>query len=58
MRVTIDGEAVADSIDSHMAWNTTKSEDWEHFIVIIWLDNLANVEDSSLILVVLAEEVE
>jgi len=40
--VTIDGEAVVDTVDSHVAWDTTEAEAWECLVTIIWLKDRTN----------------
>ena len=42
---TIDGKAVAHAVDSHVSWNSTVTEDREHFVVIVRFNDLANVPD-------------
>ena len=45
---------MTDTIDSHVARDTTETVDREASIEIIWLNHLTNVLDGSLVLVVRA----
>lgn len=57
-RVAVHGKAVVHRVDSKMARNTSKTEDWERLVKIVWLDDLTNISESGLVLVVLAEVME
>jgi len=50
--VAIHGKAVVNTIDAEMSRNTTESKDWEASIVVVWLNNSTDIEESSLVLVV------
>ena len=56
--VAIDSEAVAHSVDSHVARDSTKAENGEVLVVVVRLDHRADVHQSTLVLVVLSKIVE
>jgi len=56
LSITIDWEAMADTIDTHVAWNTAKTIDWETSVEVIRFNDLADHVDSCLVLIICAEE--
>ena len=54
--VAIDWEAMADTIDTHVAWNTAKTIDRETSVEVIRFNDLANHVDSCLVLIICAEK--
>ena len=55
---SVDSEAVTDSIDSHMARNTSETEHWEHLIIVVGLDNATHIENGFLVLIVRSKVVQ
>ena len=53
--VSIEGEAVTNSINANVPWDTSKSKDREHSVVIVRFDDLTYIEDGSLVLIVLTQ---
>ena len=41
-----------DSIETHMSWDTSETENWETFVVIIWFNHLTDFKNCTLILIV------
>ena len=56
--ITIDCKAMVHTIYAHVPRNTTEAEDWEALVVVIGLDDLANLPDCCFILVVVPKVVE
>ena len=54
--IAIDWEAMADTIDTHVAWNTSKTIDRETSVEVIRFNDLANHVDSCLVLIICAEK--
>ena len=50
--ISIDWEAMTNSISPHVSWNTTKSENWEWSVCIIWLYYITYITDCWFVLVV------
>ena len=55
--VAIDCEAMLDTVDSYVPWDSSKSEYGEAFIIVVWLDNLSNRPDCRLVWIVRAQVV-
>ena len=55
LRVSIDSEAMANSINSYVTWDASKSKDREHSVIIVRFDDLSYIEDRSLVLIVLTQ---
>ena len=51
LSIAIDSEAMADSIQSQVARDSTEAEDWEVTIIVIRFNDLSNVMQRLLILV-------
>ena len=51
LRITIHWEAMTDLIYAHEARHTTEAKDWETTIVIVWLDNQADIPERLLVLI-------
>ena len=52
LRVTIHRETVADTVDAGVARNATEAENGEASVVVVRLNDGANVEDGSLVLII------
>jgi len=37
--VAVDSEAVLNSIDAKVSWDSTKAKDWEALITVVWLED-------------------
>lgn len=46
---------MTDSIDAEVTGDSSKPENGEHLIIVIWFDNLSNIENCALILVLGAQ---
>ena len=58
LRISIDSEAVINTVDTHVSRDTSKSEDWETLVMIIWLNYLTNLVNRTLILIIVSKVVE
>lgn len=47
-----------DTIDTHVARNSSKAKHWEHFVSVIGFHNLADIENCVFVLVLLTHSVE
>ena len=56
--VSVHGEAVIDTVDTHVSWDTTESEEREHLVAIIRLNDLADLPNRSFVLVIRTEIME
>ena len=56
LQIASDGEAVTSGCMAHATVLTSKAKDWEHFILVVRLDDMANLVDGVVILVLRAHK--
>ena len=58
LRVAVHCEAVVNTVDTQVPGDTTESKDWEQFVRVVWFNDLANIGDSTLVLVLSSKVME
>lgn len=58
LRVAVHCEAVVNTVDAQVPGDTTESKNWEQFVRVVWLNDLANIVNSTLVLVLSSKVME
>ena len=58
LRVSINSEAVINTINTHVSWDTSKAETRETLVMIVRLNNLSYLINCALVLIIVSKIVE